>query len=280
METSVGAGREPVSEPSGERLTTLGSGAIIGGLAWSGLEELGLWHALKTDQLVGPLMVMMALGALAALIPVLRRALWVCAAVIVLLLAVVSYTPVTAALTRPMVRGDPIPTGKLDGVVVLSGGSTGDSAMNPESVDRLLRGAQVARSGEAKALLISREHTKIGGYSVTDSADVANTLALFGTSVPVYYIDSATSTRDEAVRATRFAAQSHWNRIGIVTSPLHTRRACAVFEHAGFTVTCIPSESRKAPTRNLHTAEDRLRAFQGWFYEMAGTVNYRMKGWI
>jgi uncharacterized SAM-binding protein YcdF (DUF218 family) len=178
------------------------------------------------------------------------------------------------------VRADAIPSEKLDAIVVLSGGLTADSAMEPQTLDRLLKGAELIRQGKASALVLSRETWVRTGRRVTDSADQARVLELTGVSVPVFIVDSVSSTHDEAQRVKRVPASSAWKRIGLVTSPLHTGRACAVFERAGFTVTCIPAVSRDRSIRNLDTPGDRLRAFQGWLYEMAGTTNYRMKGWL
>ena len=256
------------------------TGAIIGGLIWAGLAALGLWALLKSDFFVGPMAVAIILGAVAGTVPLLRRVLWIGAGVTVLLLAIVSYTPLAGALAHPMVRTDPAPREKLDAIVVLSGGGTGDSAMSTQTLDRLLKGAQLAREGDAPALVLSRETFKNNGRVVTDVADEAAVLALVAPAVPVFFIDSASSTRDEALRVNRLQARANWKRIALVTSPLHSRRACAVFERLGFLVTCIPAVSRDRAIRNLDTPGDRLRAFQGWLYEMAGTTDYRLKGWL
>jgi uncharacterized SAM-binding protein YcdF (DUF218 family) len=262
------------------RLNGVLEGAIIGALLWAGLEELGVWAALKSDFYIGPLALSIIIGGVAGAIPLLRRVLWVGAAVTVLLLAIVSYTPLAGALAHPMVRADTAPAGKLDAIVVLSGGVTGDSAMSTQTLDRVLKGAQLAREGRAGALVLSRESLRRSGRAVTDAEDEASVLALVQPAVPVFFIDSASSTRDEALRVKRLNSNTSWKRIGLVTSPLHSRRACAVFERAGFVVTCMPAASRDRSIRNLDAPADRLRVFQGWVYEMAGTTNYRLKGWI
>jgi uncharacterized SAM-binding protein YcdF (DUF218 family) len=255
------------------------SGAVIGALTWAGLEELGFWAALKSELYAGPLAIAIVIGAIMGFFPALRRALQGLACITVLGLVVVSYTPLAGMLARGLVRADAA-TGKMDAVVVLSGGVTGDNAMSTQTLDRLLKGAETVREGGAPALVVSRETFAKGGRKVTDAEDEASVLALLGLTVPVYFIDSATSTHDEAMRLKALQQRRPWRRIGLVTSPLHSRRACATFEKAGFVVTCIPSASRDRPVRNLDTPKERLQAFHGWFYEMAGTTNYRMKGWI
>lgn len=280
MAAGVRAGRNILTGWSSPRVTGALSGAIIGGLTWAGLEELGFWAALKSDLYVGPLAIAIVIGAVAAGVPLLRRVLWVGAGLTVFFLAVVGYTPLAGALAQPMVRTDSAPLEKLDAIVVLSGGVTGDNAMSSQTLDRLLKGAELAREGRAPALVLSRETFTKNGRTVTDSADEVAVLALTAPSVPVFFIDSASSTHDEALRVKRLRGESNWKRIGLVTSPLHSRRACAVFERAGFVVTCIPAVSRDRSIRNLDSPGARLQAFQGWLYEMAGTTNYRLKGWI
>ena len=68
--------------------------------------------------------------------------------------------------------------------------------------------------------------------------------------------------------------------MAVVTSPSHSRRACGTFEKAGLRVTCVPAESREVSFETLTTPGDRIEAFQLWVYELAGTINYRVKGWL
>ncbi|MDQ6718513.1 MAG: YdcF family protein [Gemmatimonadota bacterium] len=255
------------------------SGAVLGGLIWAALDELGLWATLKLDAHFSTLLVLIVVCAAAAA-TILRRALWAAAGLIVLLLVIVCFTPVSEALVRPLVRSDGIPAEKLDAIVVLSGGMTADHLMNPQSLDRLLEGVQLIREGKGAALVLSTERRVGNGRTVSDSADQASVLALSGVAAAVFFIDSATSTRDEALRVSRLPARGGWQRIAVVTSPLHSRRACATFERAGFQVTCLPAASRDRAIRNFQGAGDRLHAFQGWLYECAGWIKYRVSGWV
>jgi uncharacterized SAM-binding protein YcdF (DUF218 family) len=90
----------------------------------------------------------------------------------------------------------------------------------------------------------------------------------------------------ELERPVLIAGFTGWNdaadaaSVAVVTSPLHTHRACAAFEKVGFIVSCVPSESRSVALRNPRLATDRLRAFQLWLYELAGLTLYRARGWI
>ncbi|MEO8945604.1 MAG: hypothetical protein ABI338_03825 [Gemmatimonadaceae bacterium] len=63
-------------------------------------------------------------------------------------------------------------------------------------------------------------------------------------------------------------------------SPLHTRRACRVFEHMGYKVVCIPSESRDIALHSLSTTSDRLAAFRMALPERLAFYLYRYRGWL
>jgi len=82
------------------------------------------------------------------------------------------------------------------------------------------------------------------------------------------------------VRTAMLFRERGWKRVVVVTSPLHTRRACATFEKMGMTVSCVAAEWREVAINTLRSPEDRIRTFQVWLYEMAGTVRYNQLGWI
>jgi uncharacterized SAM-binding protein YcdF (DUF218 family) len=191
-----------------------------------------------------------------------------------MLIGVVAYTPLTRTLVRPLVRTDAIPPVAHDAIVVLAAWVDRDGHLNAAALDRLLTGATLHRRGVAARLILSR----VSNDGRSTDEDQRRVLALLGDSVAVTIIDSVFATRDEAVRAA--ALRPPVRRIAVVTSPLHTRRACAAYEKVGFVVTCVPSESRDLPLRSLDRAEPRVRAFQQWLYETLATAWYRRNGWI
>jgi uncharacterized SAM-binding protein YcdF (DUF218 family) len=75
------------------------------------------------------------------------------------------------------------------------------------------------------------------------------------------------NTHDEAVELR--AAYPRLVTIAVVTSPLHTRRACAIFEHVGFRVTCVAS----AQYRWWNVA-------YGFVYEQLAWAKALRHGWI
>ena len=80
-------------------------------------------------------------------------------------------------------------------------------------------------------------------------------------------VDSVYTTRDEAVRVSAALPSARAQRIVVVTSPMHTRRACAAFEEVGFAVTCVAARLRVFAARNPIGSYDRLQVFQSYLYE-------------
>ena len=105
-------------------------------------------------------------------------------------------------------------------------------------------------------------------------------LRLLPTRPNVIVIDDVGSTHDEAVGVRALYRTNGWSRVILVTSPLHTRRACATFERAGVAVQCTPSASSDIAVHALDTPNDRLAAFAMWLHESVGLLVYGLRGWI
>jgi len=114
----------------------------------------------------------------------------------------------------------------------------------------------------------------------SDSADLQSVISLAGKESRTILVDSVTTTRTEALRMKAIARANGWQTLAVVTSPLHTRRACATFEAVGFRVVCVPSTVRGSGLIPGSIAEDRLRDFRSWLYETFATDSYRRRGWI
>ena len=205
--------------------------------------------------------------------------LWLAAGIIALLSLAIAYTPLVSSLAKPMVRRDPIPP-RVDAIAVLSMGFTPDGMMRSETLDRFLTGLTLAKRGVASTLLISRERRAFDGRILSDSADQETVLSLAKPSAQVIFVDSVFTTRTEALRMKTIARARGWSSIAVVTSPMHTRRACATFESVGFKVVCVPAAVRESGLYEGSNAQDRLRAFRSWLYETFASDSYRRRGWI
>jgi uncharacterized SAM-binding protein YcdF (DUF218 family) len=195
-------------------------------------------------------------------------------------LLVIGYTPLIAEPSRSLIRNDPLPA-SADAIVVLAAGKNDDGLILTQATDRLLKGLELLNRGVAPVLVLPREADSVGNRLVTQRDDHERIVGLVrGARSKVLFSGLTSSTRDEAVRTAMLFRTRGWKRVVVVTSPLHTRRACAAFEKMGMTVSCVASEWREVALNTMGSPEDRIRAFQVWLYEMAGTARYTQLGWI
>ncbi len=207
-----------------------------------------------------------------------RRLLWVGAGLTMVAILVIGYTPLFDAAIKDWPRRDPEPKGPADAVLVFSGSVSADGHIGAESVDRLLNGLALAQRWR-RPLVVSTLGLK-GHPGVTSTLDQNRIIGLVGDSLELYRTDSVHSTYDEVRAMGRLAQEHGWHSIAVVSSPLHSRRACATVTHAGFTVICLPAESRSYSLATLHDPGDRLPAFGDWVYERLGWIKYAWKGWL
>jgi uncharacterized SAM-binding protein YcdF (DUF218 family) len=253
------------------------AGAILGALCAIAAHVLGVQQLLRRPDIA--LYIPAAVVGAVLGVTRLRPLLWIAAGVIVLICLLVAYTPLVGPMARPLIRRDAIPA-RVDAIAVLSAGLTEDGMMRGETLDRLLSGLALSRRGIAPAVLVSRERRAFHGQPVSDSADLQNITSLIGATTSIIFVDSIFTTRTEALRMRAIAQRNNWRTLAVVTSPLHTRRACATFEAVGFRVVCVPASVRGAGLSGGRNAEDRLSAFRSWLYETFATDSYRRRGWI
>jgi uncharacterized SAM-binding protein YcdF (DUF218 family) len=201
-------------------------------------------------------------------------------AALAILLIVLAYTPVIVEPAKSFIRNDPLPD-HADAIMVLSAGVSDDGMISPAAVDRLIKGLELLRRGLAPVIVVSREAYNVDGKTVSSRQDQERIVALLPNGMSHLVVAGIThSTHDEAVSARKLFVSRNWRRMIVVTSPMHTRRACAAFEKAGVTVSCVASDTRDFSFPTLPTPFDRIAAFQIWLYETAGTIRYREAGWI
>ena len=260
------------------RLGVAVEGGVIAAYVWLGAGALGI------DQVLGrKALDHLALAALVGFGIALvggRRVLRLAGAGVFLLLLLVGLTPWVGALARARIRSDSLPPDGIDAVVVLSAGLSADGGLNQEGVDRLLSGLALVRAGVSRHLVVSRITRRYGSATVSLDADQRWLIAVSGLDVAVHVVSPVGTTRMEAQRTAELAARERWRRIVLVTSPLHTRRACAAFQRLRLQVVCRPSEQRYYALRTLARPTDRVRAFGDWLYETLGWWKYRLMGWV
>lgn len=220
-----------------------------------------------------------AIGAAMAVLR-LRVILWVAFGILVAVLLLVRYTEAIAGPAQSFMRSDPLGS-PVDAVVVLSFGIEVDGLLTSHAADRLAKGLELIERDVATRLIITREARMVDGRRVTSHRDQHRMISRFRVP-PAEVIDAGdvASTRDEAVSVARIASQRGFKRVALVTSPMHTWRACAAFEKAGVAVTCIPCDPRGIGFLRVGDPYDRVATFGAWIYEVAATLRYRQLGWL
>lgn len=195
-----------------------------------------------------------------------------------LIAAIGIWSPIVPALARPFVRNDTVDLTQVDAVFVFSNSVNSHGLVSGEGVDRLLTGIALRARRPELPLLVSTVRSTDRANGISSVADQRAVIALAPATGPTEWIDSVYSTRDEAIKLSRRAFLQRWKRVAVVTSPMHTRRACATVEGLGLPVTCVAAAWRPAgwPPR---TARDRIVVMQRLTYELLAWAQYRVSGW-
>lgn len=251
-------------------------GAVAGAATWLLIDLIGVPEifGIGSDAGLIPLTVLGAIFGLTKL----RFILPTITLLLLSLVIVVSYTSVIVKPAQSLIRSDPVPKG-ADAVVALSAGVTSDGLMTQQSTDRTLKAVELVEDGVAPVLVFTRELKKAKGKEFS-SADDQRRIAWLAHLQKLYSTRPVKSTHDEALAVRSISIYRNWKHIILVTSPFHSRRACAAFENVGLFVSCIPSDSRDVAVKRLAHPHDRLAAFGFWLYETVGTLRYRVAGWI
>lgn len=261
-----------------DRMGAAAAAAALACFAWLAVRGTGLPLPLGLGTTGGFALLLAAAAALGA--TRLRRVVWGAGVLLAAAMLVVGLTPAIRGPAHRLVRADPWPAGGVDAVVVLSAWLTDDGRLTATGMDRLLAGVATARARGVPELVTSRVAREVGGRTVTSDAEQAMLAGLPEPPLRLTTVAPVASTRDEAVLVARLAARRGWTRVAVVTSPSHSRRACAAFERVALDVTCVAAPSRVVAWRSLSSVRDRLHGAADVLYEAAATALYRRRGWM
>jgi uncharacterized SAM-binding protein YcdF (DUF218 family) len=251
-------------------------GALVGWLAGSLLIDLGLQEILNWKP--RSILILSSIGgALFGVIGLLSVAI-IADIMLIATYFAVSSTPLMRRVAQRWVRSDSLPK-SADAIIVLSANVNSAGMLNAAGIQRLLTGIELYQRGVAPRVfttVVTADYDDVIQTSTDDQRRLLQMGAAAGawTSLPDVH-----STRDEALKsAEQLPGGGHY--VAVVTSPMHTRRACATFERVGFKVGCVPSREQEHATWHPVTPEDRLAAFREYAYERLGMIKYRAKGWL
>jgi hypothetical protein len=250
-------------------------GAVLGLIIAGGLWFLGLLEAFSAARTMA-LPVAVLAGALLGRW-FFRPLCWI-GATLTVLVTIGLWTPITDRLGPPFVRNDPLNVNALDAVFVMSNAVNSSGLVAFEGVDRVLTGIAVRARRPSLPLVMSIVRFDGAAAGQSSQADQRALIALSPATGPTEWIDSVYSTRDEAVGLAQRALVRRWKHVAVVTSPTHTRRACAAVEETGLKVTCVVAPAR-AWTWPPRTTSDRRVLMQHLTYETLAWAQYRLTGW-
>ena len=254
------------------------AGAVLGLAIMQLAATLGVWTAVGVSSFTARLALMLA-GALLATSS--RGAwLWLISGLLSTLLLLVSYTPLVTPMVAPVVRRDDAAVpGAPDAVVILSGSVTSEGRVAGAALERLISGFQHARRLGIPVVALSVVGDDADKSAESSERDQRELAQLMAPEVELRFVRNVHSTRDEALAVAAMARTHRWRQVVVVTSPLHSRRACAAVEHAGLPTRCLPAVSREYALSRLDRPENRRLAFADVVYELAATLLYALRGW-
>lgn len=207
--------------------------------------------------------------------------LWGALVISTTVLLAVSYTPIMRPILPYFIRRDVVAAGRAaDAVVVFSGSVNSDGRVMGPALDRLLTALAETKRRQVPELALSVVGDEDDPRGPDSERDQRELIQSFAPELQPRFVRNVFSSRDEALAFSALARTHGWTRVVAVTTPSHTRRACAALEHEGLVVECVPAVSRSYSPGRLQNAEERRLAFADVLYETAATVLYRFRGWI
>ncbi|MFN7171938.1 MAG: YdcF family protein [Fimbriimonadaceae bacterium] len=263
-----------------EVLTSIVLGGVLGAGTYVMASNLGIPSALGLDRLaeIDPLWALLVVVPLCAWIFVSKFRfilLGMCAFVTLLFISV--------ALTRiwnPLIQSWPLADAQefppfsstfpeVDAVLVLSSSLSGPGVRDSAGFTRTMAAAPWV--GRVPVFLTRLPEEQAGGDATF------RYLETLKPGSPVMLIPSGSSTADEAANL-REATETDQLKIGVVTTPIHSRRAVETFRKAGFEVVPIIAPERYYDIQELTRPTDRVRAFRDWLPELTASILYRIRG--
>lgn len=184
------------------------------------------------------------------------------------------FSPLSAWLAEGLVQRDPVEA--ADAVFVLASRLQEDGELTGTAMTRLLHGLELLAEGHAPRLLLSELPEGYRQYAPA-ARGLMSRLRLPGELLTV---GPVRNTHDEAVAVAALLRERGWRRLLMVTSPTHSRRAAAVFEHEGVAVISSPATEIQFDLESLARPDERLNAFGDLIHERVGLAVYRWRGWI
>jgi uncharacterized SAM-binding protein YcdF (DUF218 family) len=211
------------------------------------------------------------------------------------LIYVASGTPLPTVLLASMEKPYAVEDFKdipfCDAVVVLGGGHR----LSPHDVfgfelndagDRIVTGMELMRQRKGKVLVVGGKTVRVGDQK-QDGGELLKKwfYAWQLPNAPILTLGGSPDTRAEALYVQKLVAQHHWQKVILVTSAFHMKRAEAVFKNLGISVAPVGCDFR---AYKIPTPEDRISYIPDlerfvqmhlFLHETVGWWLYSWRGW-
>jgi len=264
-----------MSEASPTRTPLIGLALGLGaGLLW---KDLGLRGIISYWGSSAPIVVLFGIVGAILWKARLHRVVVAVPAALMLLWMAVAFTPLCAWMARPLIVENT--AAPADAIFVLSSDVQHDDEPTATALARGTRGLELLGLGLAPRLFLSELSPPAGSFKRYLVASATK----LGMRDPSAIVDVGFvyNTHDEALRLAKLFRENGWQRLLLVTSPVHSRRAAAVFLRAGVPeVISVPSIETLYDLQRLRHPDDKLEAFGAIAHEWVGLWVYHLRGWI
>ena len=154
-----------------------------------------------------------------------------------------------------------------------------------EAFDRALTTVEIARLGKASTIILGGGGSQLNGW--TESSILSSWITNWKVSdAALVQIPMSKNTRDEAIQVQQLMREKGWQKIIVVTSAAHLRRASAVFRQLAIPsvfVACdfnaLNTLDAKGTFNPVPDASGFIRT-QNYLHETAGWIAYSWRGWV
>jgi uncharacterized SAM-binding protein YcdF (DUF218 family) len=248
-----------------------------------------VWFFLTPSNL---LMMIVAIGLLAAALTRLRRTGLSLAIAGTAGLFVIGFSPLASWLMNPLETRFPIyqhDGQPVHGVIILGGSLIPDTTMQigqpeiNEAGDRILAAVELSRLYPEAPILLTGGTGRLIAESHSEAEATAFALERLGVPRERMIIeDRSRNTKENAAFSFAIASPAPGERWLLVTSAWHMPRSVGVFRQAGFEVVAYPVDFRTVASRNMtvpfYAASEGMRRMDVAVREWVGLVAYYATG--
>ena len=211
-------------------------------------------------------------------------------------LTIAGSTPVPArllaSLERPYARADLTNVPVCDAVVMLGcthNYSPADAfKLDLDSAaDRAVMSLELMRQQKGKALLLGGGGREMGGEQRPGAQLLQDWFAAWNLpGAPVFNLGICRNTRDEAKRVQALVKERGWQRVIVVTSGFHMKRAEAIFRKLGVSVVPVACDFQGLSELEMRRPFtpfpiiQRVELMNLYLHEKIGWLVYRWRGWV